>query len=106
MSIVSLELLKKHVRADDFTADDEYLLHLLEAAEAYVLTRTNRSPAELEDMNGGIFPPQLEQAVLMTAGHWYNQREAVSGVQMREVPYSLEALIRPWVNLSDNSKIG
>ena len=40
---VNLELLKKHVRADDFNADDEYLQHLLEAAEAYAGTSTKRT---------------------------------------------------------------
>ena len=33
MATVDLELLKKHVHADDFTDDDVYLQHLLGAAE-------------------------------------------------------------------------
>ena len=47
MATVDLELLKKHVRADDFADDDEYLAHLLDAAEQYVCTATNREAAEL-----------------------------------------------------------
>ena len=34
-----------------------------------------------------------QQAVLLIAGHWYNQREDVSAVQMAEVPYPLQALV-------------
>ena len=51
MATVKLELLKKHVRADDFSSDDEYLAHLL------------------------------------------------SGVQMAEVPYTLQALVKPYRKL-------
>jgi len=106
MAIVKLELLKKHVRADDFSDDDDYLMHLLEAAEEYVCTATNRTSAELLALGstGDSLPASLQQAVLLIAGHWYNQREAVSGVQMAEVPYTLQALVKPYRKLvSDDS---
>lgn len=99
MAYVKLELLKKHVHADDFTADDTYLTHLLESAERYVLDATYRTEAELFCIGGGVMPLPLQQAVLLLAGHWYNQREAVSGVQMAEVPYTLQALIKPFRKL-------
>lgn len=100
MATTKLELLKKHVRADDFSDDDDYLLHLLSAAEEYVYTATNRTSAELLEMGGGdALPATLQQAVLLIAGHWYNQREAVSGVQMAEVPYTLQALVKPYRKL-------
>lgn len=99
MGLVKLELLKKHVRADDFSDDDDYLLHLLSAAEEYVCTATNRSAAELLEIGAGQLPASLQQAVLLIAGHWYNQREAVSGVQMAEVPYTLQALVKPYRKL-------
>lgn len=99
MATVDLALLKKHVRADDFSDDDEYLTHLLTAAEQHVCRATNRSTEELLQMGDGFFPAELQQAVLLIAGHWYNQREAVSGVQMAEVPYTLQALIKPYRKL-------
>ena len=43
MAVVSLALFKKHVRADDFADDDEYLQHLLDTAESAVITATNRT---------------------------------------------------------------
>lgn len=98
MAIVDIALLKKHVRADDFSDDDEYLEHLLEAAEDYVLRATNvSSPADL--LVGGALPAPLKHAVLTLAGHWYNQREAVSSVQMMEAPYTLQALLKPYRRL-------
>lgn len=98
MSHTSLLLLKKHVRADDFTSDDIYLQHLLDAAEESVVGMTNRTPDEL--LEDGEFPLRLQQAVLLLAGHWYNQREAVSGVQMHSVPFALDALVKPFRKLS------
>ncbi len=99
MATVDLALLKMHVRADDFSDDDQYLQHLLDAAEQYVCEATNRTNEELAELGGGELPVTLQQAVLLIAGHWYNQREAVSGVQMAEVPYTLQALIKPYRKL-------
>lgn len=104
MPEVSLELFKKHVRADDFTDDDAYLEHLLETAEERVILYTRRSADELRDPETGKFPSPLIQAVMMLAGHWYNQREGVSSVQMHEVPYSLQALVKPYVRLVPDTK--
>lgn len=97
MATVDIALLKQHVRADDFSEDDAYLSHLLEAAEAYVCSATNRTTDEL--LEGGKLPIPLQQAILLLAGHWYNQREAVSSAQMVEVPYTLAALIKPFRKL-------
>lgn len=99
MATVDISLLKQHVRADDFSDDDQYLAHLLEAAEQYVCATTNRTSDELVELGDGKLPVMLQQAVLLAAGHWYNQREAVSGVQMAEVPYTLQALIKPYRKL-------
>ena len=99
MAVVSLALFKKHVRADDFADDDEYLTHLLEAAEVSVVTATNRTVQELTENNAGEFPAPLRHAVMVLAAHWYNQRESVSSVQMHEVPDTLQALVKPYRKL-------
>lgn len=103
MTLVDLSLLKKHVRADEFSEDDEYLEHLLNAAVEYVTTATNRTAEELAGDDGKL-PATLQHAVLLIAGHWYNQREAVSGVQMAEVPYTMQALIKPYRKLVEDQK--
>ena len=102
MNVVSLDVFKKHVRADDFADDDDYLTELLETAESAVIKATNRSKDELEQMEGK-FPPMLKQAMMMLAAHWYNQRESVSTVQMHAVPDALQALIKPFRKLVDDS---
>ena len=99
MEVVSLALFKKHVRADDFANDDEYLGHLLESAEIAVVTATNRTREELEQMGDGEVPAPIKHAIMMLGAHWYNQRESVSSVQMYAVPDSLQALIKPYRKL-------
>lgn len=99
-NVVSLELFKQHVKADDFADDDVYLQHLLDAAEKHVIRYTNRDKYELADMNGGEFPEELKHAILMIGAHWYNQRESVSAASMQSVPDSLQALIKPFRKLA------
>lgn len=101
MAVVDLALFKKHVRADDFAGDDEYLAHLLETAESAVITATNRTEDELEEIGGGTVPSPIKHAVMMLGAHWYNQRESVSNVQMHAVPDSLQALIKPYRKLAE-----
>ena len=103
MAVVSLALFKKHVRADDFADDDELMQHYVDAAEAHVIQATNRTDAELRELGKGEYPTQLKQAVLLLAGHWYNQRESVAGVQMHEVPDALQALIKPFRKLAEDT---
>ncbi len=99
MPEVSLELFKKHVRADDFADDDEYLTHLLATAEVSVLTSTARTADELRDPETGRLPAPLIHAMMMLAAHWYNQRESVSSATMSRVPDSLQALVKPYRRL-------
>lgn len=101
MAVVSLALFKKHVKADDFADDDEYLQHLLDTAESTVITATNRTQEELAQMGKGNVPTPIKHAIMMLGAHWYNQRESVSNVQMHAVPDSLQALIKPYRKLSE-----
>ena len=103
MAVVSLALFKKHVRADDFADDDEYLEHLLDAAESAVITATNRTLEELAQMSNwhDDVPTPIKHAIMMLGAHWYNQRESVSNVQMHAVPDSLQALIKPYRKLAE-----
>ena len=99
MNVVSLSLFKKHVRADDFADDDDYLMFILESAEEAVITATNRTRTELEQMGDGDVPLPIKHAIMMLGAHWYNQRESVSSVQMHAVPDSLQSLIKPYRKL-------
>lgn len=103
MAELNLTLLKKHVRADDFNDDDTYLQYLLDTAKEAVIKATNRTEQELQTIAGGEhLPNMLNQAVLMLAAHWYNQRESVASAQMHEVPDSMAALVKPFRKLVED----
>ena len=104
MSVVSFALFKKHVRSDDFSADDDYLQYLIDTAEVTVITWTNRTAKELYAMNGGEFPLMLIQAIMVLAANWYNQRESVSNTELHEAPDSLQALIKPFRKLVEDKE--
>lgn len=95
MALPDLALLKKHVNADDITADDMYLQHLLDTAVSVVLGQVNRTLPELEELGGGEVPLPAAHAVLMLAAHWYNQREVATTAQMHAVPYAVDTLLMP-----------
>ena len=99
MAVVSLELFKKHVRADEFADDDDSLAHVLAVAEESVIRSTNRTAEELVAMGDGSMPLSIVHAVMMLAAHWYNQRESVSPGQMHQVPDTLQALVKPFRKL-------
>jgi hypothetical protein len=100
MAEVSLELFKKHVKADDFSQDDALLQYYLDNAEAAIVRNTHRTREELEEMGGGSLPSELALASMMLAAHWYNQRESAAVVQMHQVPDSLSALVKPFRKLA------
>lgn len=99
MSLIDLALFKQHVRADDIADDDVYLAHLLDVAGEAVIAATARPLSDLLEMGGGALPTPLVHAAMMLAGHWYNQRESVSAVQMYSVPESFQALVKPFRRL-------
>lgn len=101
MAIVDLDLFKLHCRADDFTDDDAELEHVLQVAESSVIEATRRTKEELYAMGGGEFPIKLKHAIMMWGAHLYAHPEGVDTLQLREVPYTLSAMIKPYRKLVD-----
>lgn len=99
MSRVSLGLFKKHVRADDFTCDDEYLLHVLEAAEDYVVGMTGYTKDELSVIPDEEFPMPLKHAIMMRGASMYAYREDVDSSNLAPLPNSLSALVKPYCKM-------
>lgn len=97
-----LALLKKHCRID-YDTDDDLLARYYDTARAKIIQDTGRTEDELTAANGGEFPPQLEMAVWLLTDHWYDDdRAGTSSTQKHVVPYSITALVRPFVKLSDS----
>ena len=100
MALIPLALFKGHVRADDFAGDDDYLTHLLSAAEAWALKAVNREEDEMLRLGGGELPADYVQGVMLVAAHWYNMREGGGGGAMAEVPYTISAIFKPYTRLT------
>lgn len=93
MPFTNIDLLKKHTRTDDFGDDDEYLFHLLQVAEETVLRKIGYTESEIREVYGDEMPINAIHAVLMLAGYWYGQREAVGNGNNCPVPYGVEMMI-------------
>lgn len=115
LRVVTLGELKSQMRVED-SVEDELIVVYGQAAERAVIDSTRRPLEALcvigyEQVNGPLpdgasapgvewFPPQLRIAVLMLASHLYRNREPVStGAAPAAIPYTLEALVKPFVRL-------
>ena len=119
LQVVTLAELKQQMRVEE-SYEDALITEYGKAAERYVITDTRRTLAELNAIgyeetqgtdpvtNPGVqyFPAPLKVAILMFAANLYRNREPVAaGVTPAAVPYTLEAMIKPYVRLThDNSK--
>ncbi len=101
--LLTLDLLKKHVRAEDFTDDDDCLRLYLEAATEWATLYTHRTATDLHslapDGEQGGYPVTFVQAVLLLAAAYYDQREATAGTALTAAPYGVEALLKPYRRL-------
>jgi len=114
LQVVTLAELKQQMRVEE-TFEDALITEYGKAAERYVITDTRRTLAELnaigyeetqgtapvDDPGVEYFPAPLKVAVLLFAANLYRNREPVAaGVTPAVVPYTLEAMIKPYVKLT------
>lgn len=45
--------------------------------------------------DAGKVPPPIKVAIMLLATHWYENREATSGQDMRKLPFAVDTLITP-----------
>jgi hypothetical protein len=89
---LDLATLKTHCNVT-IAVDDALLSRLLDAAKAKVEGDLGYALADTTQLPTGA-PSDLEQAVLMTAAHWYENREAtLVGVIAQTLPHGAEAII-------------
>jgi len=73
---------------------DDVLTRLLAAATAHIEASLGFKVDDSDEFPDGT-PADIEQAVLMMAGHFYENREAsVAGVTLAVVPIGVEDIIR------------
>ncbi|MEL4294035.1 head-tail connector protein [Shewanella xiamenensis] len=105
MPLITIEAARRQVNLlETETFQDQYLQQLMAAVEAHIRRRLNctffETAAEYEAADPK--PPKaiiieesqdLTHAGLLLLAHWFTNREAVSTVQMVEVPAAFESLI-------------
>ena len=96
---ITLSEAKQHLIIDSsFTADDEYILALIDVAEDAVSKNINIA---LENLSvGGEIPPAVKAAILLLVGNLYANREPVSYASVNKVPYTFDYLLKKKKNYS------
>lgn len=87
MAIVTLAEAKAHLRVYD-VADDTYITGLTEVAEDHLQAQGVAVAAPV--------PASIRHAALLIIGHFFNNREASSAVNLKTIPHGVEALIAPY----------
>lgn len=86
-------MVKKHLNLESsYTEDDEYILALIDAAEAAVRVHVNEDLDSIAEKNGGCIPTPIFQAMLLQIGNLYQNREIV-GSKTTALPFSYQYLI-------------
>lgn len=93
MNYLTLELAKQHLLVDaSVTEDDDYITQLCDVAEAAVEVDIDRPLITLTDSNGNL-PAPILQAMLLTVGNLYANREPVAiGVAANAIPHTYDYL--------------
>ena len=95
MTIVTLKEIKDNSRIEG-DAENEYLESLGETAEVTVLNLIERTQEDIEAEFGKV-PAPIRHAILMYADHLYNHRGIVNPTALYNVPYSIDAMIKPYI---------
>lgn len=98
---IPLELAKKHLNLEaDYTADDEYILALINSAEQAVRVHVNEDLESIAEKNGGCIPTPLFQAMLLMIGNLYQNREIVAN-KTTPLPFAYQYLIDLYRNYNN-----
>ena len=88
---ISIEDIKRHLNID-YEEDDQYLVDLIESAEAAIEKFIQQPLKDLEDSDGMI-PADLRHAIRLMVGGFYANREPAAFAQSSEVPFGLHFLL-------------
>lgn len=97
MKYLTLEMIKQHSRIE-FDCEDALLALYADAAEETVLNILDRSYEDLVNEYGQV-PRSVVQATLMLVDNSYLNRSPASPQQLYLVPYTIDVLLKPYMNL-------
>lgn len=89
--MVTLTQVKNHLRIDG-DEEDEYLVHLIDAARVSI-------EKDLRRTFEGEVPPPVQHAALLLIGHYYENREEASAMSLHTIPRASRSLLSPYRRL-------
>lgn len=100
MAYVDLQLVKRHLNIESsFNEDDSYIEFLIEAGEENVAKDLCVTVEKLRTIDGGTnIPAPLKQAILLTIGTYYSNRESISNAKLQEIPRGAKYLTELYRN--------
>ena len=99
LNIITLAEIKAQCRIEATDTTEDTLLTLYgESAEQTTLNYIERTIDDLEEEYDAV-PAPIKHAILMLVAHSYAQREPASPQNLYTVPYTFDALIKPYMNL-------
>lgn len=99
MNILTLDLIKQQCRIEPEMTEEDSLLELYgNAAEETVLNYCNRTLESLYEEYGSI-PAAITQGALLLVANSYKNREPASITNLYLVPYTFDALVKPFMIL-------
>ena len=98
----TLEMAKRHLNIEDaFTDDDHYIEALIDVAEEKVAAELCMDVDGMASINkNGSLPAPLIQAILLTIGAYYTNREDITTVQTRPLEYGVKYLTQLYRNFT------
>ena len=102
---LNLELTKKHLNVEqEYIADDEYILQLMQVAEDAVAKHIDNKLQNLEDEEGKL-PSSLLHAIMLLVANFYANRESVAFASSSEIPTSYNYLLDLFKDYSSKTTI-
>ena len=98
----TLDMAKRHLNIEDaFTDDDSYIESLISVAEEKVAVELCMSVEDLATINkNGSLPAPILQAILLTIGAYYTNREDITTVQTKPLEYGVKYLTQLYRNFT------
>lgn len=92
---VTLELAKQHLHVEEsYKDEDAYIESLIEVAEQKVAAELCITVEELANIGGGDnIPAPLRQAILLSIGLYFNNREEATYIQTKPLEQGVKHLV-------------
>ncbi|MEQ9944113.1 head-tail connector protein [Pectobacterium aroidearum] len=101
--MLDIDLVKQHCRVESGNDDDTLLNAYITTAERHVEKLTRRKLYENAEAEGyaddddHLLLEDVQVAMLLLIGHWYENRETVViGQSAQSIPFTVESLLQPY----------